>query len=87
MPTISPGPGTGRYIVRARDPARLVEFVDDVRNDPAMELVDMIGPAGQPHTAVVVMPHDSASSLEQRFSASHQLTIEPDRPLSLFGGT
>lgn len=86
MPTISPGPGTGRYIIRAQVPQRLVEFVDDVRKDPDMELVDMIGPAEQPHTAVVVMPHDAARSLQQRFHASHQLTIEPDRPLSLFDG-
>lgn len=86
MPTISPESGTGRYIVRALDPARLVEFVDDVRKDPDMEVVELIGPADQPHTAVVVMQHAVASALAQRFLASHQLTIEPDRPLSLFGG-
>jgi len=81
-----PDPGIGRYIVRARQAERLVEFIDDIRNDPDMELVDMIGPAGQPHTAVVLMSDDTARTLQQRFHATHQLTIEPDRPLSLFGG-
>lgn len=77
--------GTGRYIIRSDVPDRLEEFIKDVSDDSDIELVDLIGPAGQRHTAVAVMSHEKASSLEQRFRNSNHLKIEPDRPLSLFG--
>lgn len=75
----------GRYIIRSKESSKLIEFIDSIRGDPSMELLDQIGPSGQPHTAVVAMPYETAISLEQRFRLSNQLTIEPDRPLSLFG--
>jgi rRNA processing protein Gar1 len=79
--------GTGRFIVRSDDAATLAAFLQSVQNDPGMTLVDVIGPAGQPHTAVVDMSEDKAHSLEQQFrDAKSRITIEPDRPLSLFGG-
>lgn len=76
-----------RYIIRGtHETASLDDVVKDIEADPGMELLDLIGPAGQPHTAVASMPADKAAALEQRFrSLNKPLTIEPDRPLSLFG--
>lgn len=85
MQTQTSGTGGGRYIVRSSDPAQIVAFIDSIRSDPAIELVDIIGPADQPHTAVVVTSEDRARALELQFRTTNQaLTIEPDRPLSLF---
>jgi len=85
MSPVIPKSGMARYIVRSEDVGQLVEFLNDVKEDPNMELLDTIGPSGKPHTAVVVMNDEKATSLEQRFRASkNQLKIEPDRPLSLF---
>ena len=56
--------------------------------DPEITVVDAIGPPEHPHTVVVEITPDKARALEMRFRSagtpSHQLTIEPDRPLSLF---
>lgn len=79
------GSDTGRYIVRANDPKQLTAFIDDIGRDTGIELLDTIGPAGEPHTVVVAMSQEKAKVLEQHFRNSNQLTIEPDRPLSLFG--
>jgi hypothetical protein len=88
MPMAEPQAGSGRYIIRSEDSATLAEFIKSLDSEPGMTLVDVIGPAAQPHTAVVDMPHDKARSLEQQFrNAKAQMIIEPDRPLSLFGGT
>jgi hypothetical protein len=85
MSPISAGAETGRYIIRCRDDERpLAEFLAASGNDPAIKVVDTIGPAGKPHTVVAEMSGSMAQSLEQRFSSSNQLIIEPDRPLSLF---
>jgi hypothetical protein len=85
MPSIPAGSDKGRYIIRSRDDAKpLAEFLSSVDDDPAIDLVDTIGPQGQPHTVVVEMSHEKALSLEQRFRNTNQLVIEPDRPLSLF---
>ncbi|WP_228536113.1 S8 family serine peptidase [Noviherbaspirillum malthae] len=78
------GPQQERYIIRASDPARLAEFVASVADDPHITILDLIGPAGMQHTAVASMPREAARLLEERFRASRQLMIEPDRPLSLF---
>jgi hypothetical protein len=87
MPMAEPPAGSGRYIIRSEDSASLTDFIKTVTGEPGMTLVDVIGPAEQPHTAVVDMPHDKARSLEQQFrSAKTQMIIEPDRPLSLFNG-
>jgi hypothetical protein len=85
MSPISDDAETGRYIIRCRDDERpLAEFLATTGNDPAIKVVDTIGPAGKPHTVVAEMSGSMAQSLEQRFSSSNQLIIEPDRPLSLF---
>ena len=85
MPLLSPGSGRGRYIVRSEEPKHLADFIDKAQSDPDLELVDLIGPAGAPHTAVFVIPHEKAAVLEQEFGQSPTpLIIERDRPLSLF---
>lgn len=85
MPPLSPTSNRGRFIIRADDATHLQAFISEIGQDPAIELVDVIGPAGQPHTAVVAITPDTARALEQRFRTANQLKIEPDRPLSLFG--
>lgn len=84
MPSTTAGTDSGRYIIRSLEPEHLADFIDEVNEDPALRLVDTIGPTGQPHTAVFEMKPDKAASLEQRFRTSNKLKIEPDRPLSLF---
>ncbi len=85
MPQTAPGADKVRFIIRATgDIAPLASFLDAARFDPAMVVVDTIGPTGFPHTAIIEMSPATAHLLEQRFRASKQLTIEPDRPLSLF---
>jgi hypothetical protein len=74
-----------RFIVRARDEGGTVaDFLTMIKNDPALELVDTIGPAERPHTAVVAVEPEQAPAFEQRFRNLQHLMIEPDRPLSLF---
>jgi len=85
MPWISSGPGTGRYIIRSTDASQLAQLIDSIQSNPRMALLEAIGPHGQPHTLVVMMAHEMAAMLEQRFRESNHITIEPDRPLSLFG--
>lgn len=88
MPSSTSGPVQGRtssrYIVRAAADSRaLSAFIDDIAANPAVRLVDTIGPsAGPPHTAVVDTDPDTAEQLRRR--NLNQLTIEPDQPLSLF---
>ena len=86
MSSIPPGAGSGRYIIRANDPWQLATFIASIKTDTSIEVLDTIGPVGQPHTLVAAMNKDKAALLEQHFRTSNQLTIEPDRPLSLFGG-
>ena len=77
-----------RFIVRARDEgSSLTDFLAMVDILPELELVDTIGPAGRPHTAVVAVDAQHAPSFEQRFRNQQQLMIERDRPLSLFDKT
>lgn len=83
MPVLNPGPDSGRYLVRSDNPLQLQGFIASVGSDPRVTLVETIGPADRPHTAVLTMPHDVARTLQQRYA--NQLIIEPDRPLSLFG--
>lgn len=85
MPKLEPGAKKVRFIIRATgDVAPLASFLDAARVDPGMTVVDTIGPPGAPHTAVIEMDRATADMLEQRFRETKQLTIEPDRPLSLF---
>jgi hypothetical protein len=84
MPLSQTGPGKARYLIRAvGDAVPLTDFLTSLRDDSSIAIVDQIGPPGQPHTVVAEMSHDQARALEQRFSQSNQLMIEPDRPLSL----
>ncbi|WP_426113286.1 hypothetical protein [Massilia sp. PWRC2] len=82
------GPERGRYIVRAAgDAIPLTGFLATIANEPAIAIVDRIGPPGQAHTVVAEMSHDRARALEQQFIQSQQpIIIEPDRPLSMFAG-
>lgn len=81
-----PSPATpARYIVRAAadNAAALAGFLDSIRDDPAVRLVDTIGPSGgPPHTVVVETDPETADALRKR--TLNQLMIEPDSPLSLF---
>ncbi len=77
-----------RFIVRVRhEGGTLADFLAMIHEEPAIELVDTIGPAQQPHTAVIAVEPEQAPSFEQRFQHSQQLMIERDRPLSLFDKT
>lgn len=77
-----------RYIVRARaEGSTVADFLTMLQNDPDLELVDTIGPADKPHTAVVAVAPEQAPSFEQRFRNHQHLMIEQDRPLSLFDKT
>lgn len=86
MSTLEGGPGRGRYLIIADDSHRLQGFIVEARNDPELHLIETIGPASAPHTAVFDMAHNKAVALQQGFHAEGALKIEPDRPLSLFGG-
>lgn len=79
------GPAKPRYIIRAKGAlAPLAAFIESIRGDPDIELVDSIGPAGQVHTAVVEVNAAMALQFERRFIHSDELMIERDQPLSLF---
>ncbi|MCU6497537.1 hypothetical protein LPN04_06985 [Rugamonas sp. A1-17] len=77
-----------RYLIHAADSAPLADFLALADVDPEIDVVDVIGPRDQPHTAVVEISPDKARLLELHFRSagkpSQQLTIEPDQPLSLF---
>jgi hypothetical protein len=85
MPLLHTGPDKARYLIRAvGDAVSLASFLDEIRNDSSIEIVSEIGPKHAPHTVVLEMSHAQARAIEEKFSKSHQLMIEPDRPLSLF---
>lgn len=84
MPLITPQSARERYIIRSTDPQQLAQFIGSLSEDSGIDILDKIGPAGQAHTAIVAMSNDKAALLEQRIRTLNQLTIEPDRPLSLF---
>jgi hypothetical protein len=80
--------GKARYLIHAAGGALLADFLALADVDPEITVVDVLGPRDQPHTAVVEISPDKARVLELHFRStgtpSHQLTIEPDQPLSLF---
>ncbi|HEY0064017.1 MAG TPA: hypothetical protein VGC21_18010 [Telluria sp.] len=77
-----------RFIVRARqEGATLTEFLNTLQDDPHLEVLDTIGPANAPHTAVLAVEPDRVGDFEQRFLHSPTLMIERDRPLSLIDKT
>ena len=81
-------PGRARYLVHAADGTPLTDFLALAETDPEIAVVDLIGPRGQPHTAVLEISDETAQRLQRHFddtnAPSHQLTIEPDHPLSMF---
>ena len=84
MPLITPPSARARYIIRSSDAQQLAALISALSADPGIEILDKIGPAGQAHTAVVAMSSAQAAAVEESIRTSNQLTIEPDRPLSLF---
>ena len=82
------GSERGRYLVRAvGDAVPLTGFLDSIAGNPAIDVVQHIGPPGQPHTVVAEMSHDNARELEQQLTQSQQpIMIEPDAPMSMFDG-
>lgn len=84
MPASPDTPVMGRYIVRTRGPtASLAAFIESIRGDPDIVLVDTIGPVGQVHTAVVDVTPGQTAQFERRFLHSDELIVERDQPLSL----
>lgn len=83
MPASMPSSVVSRYIVRGTsDDGALAQFLAMLDSEPGVQLIDTIGPsAGPPHTAVVETDAPTAERLRQR--TLHQITIEPDQPLSL----
>ena len=82
-------PGKARYLIHAACATPLADFLALAETDPEITVVDLIGPRGQPHTAVLEISEDTAQRLQRQFRdagapPTHQLTIEPDRPLSMF---
>lgn len=78
-----------RYIVHAGRAAQLADFLAQATDDADIVVLDLIGPVEAPHTAVLELDLPTAQRLQQQFRTSgappdEQLTIEPDRPLSLF---
>ncbi len=85
MRSIDSGPGSGRYLVSCGDPGKLNAFIQNSYQDPALQLIDTMGPTGAPHTAVYEMAHAKAAELQRLFLHTGELKIEPDQPLSMFG--
>lgn len=84
MPATPAAPARSRYIIRARgEPPALAAFLDTIRGDPDIALVDTIGPPGQVHTAVIDIAPDKAPLFERRFLQSDELIVERDQPLSM----
>jgi hypothetical protein len=88
MSQTHPAPGKARYLIHAASSTPLTDFLALAGTDPEITVVDLIGPRGQPHTAVLEISEDTAQRLQRQFreagAPTHQLTIEPDRPLSMF---
>ncbi|MTV37824.1 hypothetical protein [Duganella radicis] len=78
-----------RFLVHAARGAPLNDFLAVAATDDDITVLDVIGPRERPHTAVVEITPAKAQLLEQHFrqtgTPTHQLTIEPDRPLTMFG--
>ena len=84
MSAFPAAPPRCRYIIRARsEPPALAAFIDTIRSDPDIALVDTIGPPGQVHTAVIDIAADKAPMFERRFIQSDELIVERDQPLSM----
>ena len=89
---LPPAAARQRYLVYAGREAQLAHFLVCARDDADIVVLDLIGPRDAPHTAVLELDPATAQRLQQQFRDSGdapdlQLTIEPDRPLSLFDVT
>lgn len=82
MPLMNQGTGKKRYIIRSEDAKQMAGFIEKIRQDPAVEILDVIGPAEAPHTLVALMPNEKAQFLEKEFVLQRPLLIEPDQPIS-----
>ena len=83
MPSSGSPLASTRYIVRAaHGNDALAGFIDSIRDNPAIHLVDTIPASGPPHTLVVEADTATVEQLRQHYL--NQLLFEPDRPLSLF---
>jgi len=83
-------PDKSRFLIHAARGAPLNDFLTVAATDTDILVVDIIGPRDRPHTALVELSPDKALRLDQHFrltgTVQHQLTIEPDRPLTMFSG-
>jgi hypothetical protein len=83
-----PEQARSRFLIHAARGAPLNDFLAVAAVDADIAVVDLIGPREKPHTAVVELTPEKARLLDQHFrltgTPDHQLTIEPDRPLSMF---
>lgn len=83
-------PDLPRFLIHAAHGAPLNDFLAAAAADDDITVIDLIGPRDHPHTALVEVSADKARLLDQHFrltgTPAHQLTIEPDRPLSMFSG-
>lgn len=70
-----------RYLIHWRDSSSLSDLVETLKADSTIQLLDEIGPTGQPHTLVALMSDGQADALRARYSG--RLLVEPDRPLTL----
>jgi hypothetical protein len=90
MPCTDTASNKARFLVHSAGGAALNDFLTLAASDPEISVVDTIGPRERPHTAVVEISTDKARVLDQHFrrtsTPTHRLTIEPDRPLSMFDG-
>lgn len=88
MPFPEDASNKARFLVHSMGGTALGDFLALAETDPEIAVVDTIGPRDRPHTAVVEISPDKARVLDQHFRStstpSHHLTIEPDRPLSMF---
>ena len=72
---------SSRYLIRWRDSSPLGELVETLKADSKIQVLDEIGPTGQPHTLVAMMSDEQAAALRARHLG--RLLVEPDRPLKL----
>jgi hypothetical protein len=82
-------PARQRYLVHAGCGRPLNDFLALARTDADITVLELVGPRDAPHTAVLELDDATAQRLQQQFRDSgaaptDQLTIEPDRPLSMF---
>jgi len=72
-----------RYLVAQTGAGDLLsELTRQFDADAEIEVLDKVGPAGQPDTVVVSMTPDRARELQKKFAG--KLIVEKDAPLTAF---